>query len=119
MGPLHINNKIILNIMDKEKVEIVLSLIDKRIENGEFDSKLDIPFASRGLLKSLIESKIAKKVETNSTPMLSENEIDQCVKDVVETAMSTAAVFLKVGVLVKTENGIEVSEAWKKFLEKR
>ena len=117
--PDHINTKIILNIMDQEKVDIVLSRINSRIEDGEFDNRLDIPFASRGLLRSLIESKMTKKVETNSTPMLSENELDECVRDVVETAMSTAAVFLKAGILEKTNEGIKVSESWKKLLTPR
>jgi hypothetical protein len=102
--------------MDQEKVDIVLSRVNRRIEDGEFDSRLNIPFASKGLLKSLIGAKIAKKVEVNSTPMLSENEIDECVKDVIETAANTAAVLLKAGILEKTGEGIKVSSVWQKIM---
>ena len=43
----------------KEKKEaIFLVKIYKRIDQGEFDRDLSIPFASRRLLKALIKSKI-------------------------------------------------------------
>jgi hypothetical protein len=105
--------------MSQEKADIFLGRVNVRIEKGEFDNRLDIPFASRKLLRSLIESKIAKKIETSGTPILSENNIEECIEDVRETAASTAAVFLKLGILEKTDGGIKVTEKWAKILNPR
>lgn len=102
--------------MSQEKVNIILSRINDRIERGEFDDRLDIPFASRKLLKSLVKAKIDRKVETNSTPMLSENELVECVEDVRATAAETAVAFLNAGILEKTEDGIKITEPWNNIL---
>lgn len=102
--------------MDKEKAGIFLTRVNIRIDKGEFDKSLNIPFASRRLLKSLINSKIEKKVETGATPILSENNIEECVKEVRETAVETTGAFLKIGILVKTDGVIKVAEKWSKIL---
>lgn len=91
--------------MSREKADIFLSKIDERIAAGEFDKFLDIPFASRKLLKSLIHSKIENKLESGSTAILSENNIDECVAEVRETAATTAGIFLELGFLQRDELG--------------
>ena len=91
--------------MNEEKAKIFLDRSLEKIENGEFDEHLNIPFASRKLLRALVESKMAKKVETNSTPVLSDMDLWHCVEEVRETAAHTASIFFKKGILVKDENG--------------
>lgn len=92
--------------MKQEKVKIILDRIMERIDNGEFDKDLKIPFASKKMLKGLVESKMDIKLETNSTPILSDNDLDECVKEVRETAAHTASIFVKKGILVPDEDGI-------------
>jgi len=91
--------------MNEEKAKIFLDRILERIENGEFDEHLNIPFASRKLLRALIESKMAKKVEMNSTPVLSDMDLWHFIDEVRETAAYTASIFFKNGILIKDENG--------------
>jgi hypothetical protein len=92
--------------MSEDKAKIFLNRILDRIDSGEFDEHLNIPFASRKLLKSLVESKMAKKVETAATPVLSDTDIWNCVSEVRETAAYTASVLFKNGLLVKGEDGV-------------
>lgn len=109
-----------MNQEKKEKAKIFLERILDRIDRGEFDKDLEIPFASRKLLKSLVESKMNKKIETNSTPVLSDNDLDECVKEVRETAAETAAVFMKIGILQENDAGetprYQVSKEWESLL---
>jgi len=94
--------------MKEDTAKIFLDRVLNRIDSGEFDEHLNIPFASRKLLRSLVESKMAKKVETNSTPVLSDTDLWNCVAEVRETAAHTASVFVKKGILVNDENGVLV-----------
>ena len=105
--------------MKEKKESIFLVKINKRIDQGEFDRDLSVPFASRKLLKSLIKSKINKKIETNATPILSENNIIDCINEVKETAATTAGIFLKVGILEKVDGEYRVNEKWENILKSR
>jgi len=108
--------------MSQEKADRYLEKIDERIDRGEFDEKLNIPFASKKLLKSLIKSKMDKKVETGGTPIISENNIIECIQEVRETAAEVAALFGQVGILQKNDRKIvdhpiyEVTEKWREIL---
>lgn len=105
--------------MNQGKANIFLKKIDERIDLGEFDNDLNIPFASRKLLKALIKSKMDKKVKTNATPILSENNIMDCIKEVKETAVTTVALFLEIGILEKVDGEYKVNEKWENFLKKQ
>ena len=72
---------------------------------------------SRDLLRSSFQARMNKKIETNSTPLLSSTEIEDAIKDVKEIAVSAAAIFLEVGILENTEEGTHLSERWKKYLK--
>lgn len=102
--------------MSQETADIFLSRINDRINRGEFDDKLNIPFASRKLMKTVVEAKMAKKVETGATPVFSDTELNECVEEVRETAASTAAIFLEIGLLEKGDEGLKVSETWDNLL---
>lgn len=102
--------------MTDKKANIVLEKINFRIDMGEFDNSLGVPFASRKLLKALIKSKMIKKVETNATPILSEVNIAECIKDVRETAAFTVAVFIESGIMEKVGNEYKVTDKWEKML---
>lgn len=106
--------------MSTEQAAIFLGRVMARVEKGEFDNRLSIPFASRKLLKAVIQSKIDKKLETGATPILSENNLDECIEDVRETAVYTAALFLETGILQENDKGsitkYEVTQQWNNLL---
>jgi len=102
--------------MNEDKAKIFLDRILNRIDNGEFDEHLNIPFASRKLLKSLVEAKMARKVETKSTPVLSDTDLWNCVSEVRETAAYTASVLFENGLLVKDEKGVGLNPTLEKLL---
>lgn len=102
--------------MKQETAEIFLSRVNDRINRGEFDEKLNIPFASKKLLRSVVKSKMSKKVESGATPVFSDIELNECVEEVRETAVTIAAIFLETEILEKTDKGIKVSETWDKLL---
>ena len=103
--------------MSQEKADIFIEKMNIRIEMGEFDKRLSFPFASRKLLRSLIKSKLDKKVETGGTPILSENNIEECIQDVRETAVFTTALFLEMGVMEKIDGEYRVTEKWEQLLK--
>jgi len=103
--------------MSREKADIFLGKINTRIELGEFDEKLSFPFASKRLLKALIGSKLDKKVETGGTPILSENNIEDCIQEVRETAVFTIALFLEMGVMEKVDGEYKMNEKWEEILK--
>lgn len=104
--------------MSQEKADIFLGRIMQRIDRGEFDNELNIPFASRKLMKSLVEARMAKKVETNSTPVLSDLDLAGIIEEVRATAAETAAIFGWAGILQKNEEDpkFQVTEEWDNIL---
>lgn len=103
--------------MENEKAQIFLDRVLDRINNGEFDEHLTIPFASRELLTLSVESAMQKKLDTDSTPVFSETDIYDLIAAVRETAVETAGAFIKIGLLVKDEDGqVSMPDKWKKFL---
>jgi hypothetical protein len=103
--------------MSEDKAKIFLDRILERIDNGEFDEHLNIPFSSKKLLKSLVRSKMARKVETGATPILSDTDLWNCVSEIRETAAVSTAVFLKLGLLVEGKDGkFEVPEKFRNLV---
>lgn len=80
---------------EKPLDKIFLNRIKDRIKHGDFDAYLSLPFMSRELFYRTISSKIYKRIETGSTPLLSDTEIKQCLADTREAAVYTVALFLE------------------------
>lgn len=104
--------------MSREKATIILSRINERIDQGEFDSDLNIPFASRKLLKALVKQTIDEKVEKKSNPVLSDADIQLLIKDVRETAVVTAKLFMNMGILEGKGKTLQVSSSIEEKLSK-
>ncbi|NMC61055.1 MAG: hypothetical protein GYA51_16990, partial [Candidatus Methanofastidiosa archaeon] len=83
--------------------------------NGEFDKSVSI-FVSKNLIRSSIKSRILKKDETEATPILSETEIKEAIKDAKEIGAFTAKIFFENGFIERTEDGYKVSEKIEKLL---
>ena len=100
--------------MVEEQALVFLAKMNKQIDEGQFDSLLTIPFMSRELMRTNIKARIDKKLATNGTPLLSETEINDVIETMKETAVETTAIFLKMGILERTDAGLQYSEAWRK-----
>jgi len=99
-----------------EQAQMFLTNVNNQIDEGQFDEHFTIPFMTRDLLKSLIKARLNTKLLTGSTPLLSEREINDAIKDAKETAATTAAIFLEMGVLERAETGIRYAEKWKMII---
>jgi len=96
--------------MENEKVKIILARLMERIDMGEWENQLTIPFASKKLLKSIVRTKMNKKIETGGNPMFTDMDMLSCVNETKETALIIAALFIKNGILGQTDNGIVLGE---------
>jgi len=103
--------------MKNQQTEVFLNKISSKIKNGEFDESLTIPFLTKELLFSSIKARIDKKIETGGTPLLTDAEIKDAVKDAKDAAVSTAYMFIKNKILVKGVDGYELSDVAKKALK--
>ena len=99
-----------------QKAQIFLDRTLKRVDNGEFDEHLSIPFASRKLMKAVIREKMKQKDENKSTPVFSDTELYEIVGEVRETAAETASVFAKVGLLTDNGEGMGLDKEWQEKL---
>jgi len=102
--------------MNEDKAKIFLDRILERIDNGEFDEHLKLPFASKKLLKILVQSRMERKVESGTTPVISDRDIFDYIEELKETSAVTAGIFLKAGILIKGENGLETNPKWARAL---
>jgi hypothetical protein len=102
--------------MSQEKTEIILNKLYERVDRGEFDADLNIPFASRKLLKKVINQTIEEKIEKKTTPVLSDSDIKSLISDVKETATITAKLFIELGIIEKDGKKYEVNPVWQEKL---
>jgi hypothetical protein len=90
--------------------DVFLSKIMQRIKNGDFDAYLTMPFMTRDLLVTTIKGRLEKKIATGGTPILSDADLKDCIADVKETAVFIVAIYVKLGFMVRTEEGFEFTE---------
>ena len=93
-----------------ENKNTFLETIHKGIDNGEYDNQLNLPFMNKKLFYNIIKGKINKKIETKGTPVLNNAEIKNIIEDMKEIAGSTFYIFVKSGILEKTEEGYKLSK---------
>ena len=96
--------------------DVFLNKIGQRIKNGDFDTYLTLPFMTKNLLYINIKEKINKKLSTGATPILSDNEIKECIEDVKEAATYIVAIYLKLGFMERIETGFQFTEKGKKII---
>lgn len=88
-----------------ETLQTILKELDTNIKDGKFDEFLTLPFMSRELLHSNLKSKILRKSEKGASPILSDEDIKNTVKDLSEASVSIYAIFKEMGLLEVDENG--------------
>lgn len=89
----------------KEDISLFfLNKIKDKIGRGEFDHFLG-PFLSREGLFSSIKARVKIKEETGGTPLLTEREINEAIKDAKEISAITFEIFKKIGIIEVDEFG--------------
>jgi hypothetical protein len=86
--------------------DVFLNKISQKIRSGDYNEYLTLPFMTKDLLLVSIRERINKKLLTKTTPILSDNEIKDCIDEVKETAVNIMAVYLRMGFIEKTEEGL-------------
>ena len=95
-----------------EQAKVFLNKMSEKIRAGEFDE--EFPFFTRDLIYASIKARIDKKLETGATPLLTETEVKEAIKDAKETAVMTAKLFLEAGIL----ETFGVPDKWRKEILK-
>ena len=91
--------------------DVFLQRTREKIDNGEYDEMLDLPFMSRKKLVDNIENKVNKREDKGLTPILTETEIHEMLKDMRAAAVETVGVFLRLGILEESDGKIRITRA--------
>jgi hypothetical protein len=103
--------------MNTHQGNIFLAKIKGEIKRGEYDRHFTIPFMNKELLYATIKGKCEKKEELGHIPMLTDAEINLCVKEAKDIAVEIASLFIKTGILEKGIEEYEVSEVGKSLVK--
>jgi len=103
--------------MKNESAQVFLNKIKDQIGKGIYDKELTVPFMKRESIYASIKARVIKKLETGATPLLSDGEIKDVIKDAKEVAAISLELFSKIGILQKTEEGWIVTPKGEKLLQ--
>lgn len=103
--------------MNTESAQVFLNKIKDQIGKGVYDKELTVPFMKRESIYASIKARVTKKLETGATPLLSDAEIKDAIKDAKEVAAISLEIFSKIGILEKTEAGWIVTPKGEKLLQ--
>lgn len=103
--------------MNTESAQVFLNKIKDKIGKGVYDKELTVPFMKRESIYASIKARVTKKLETGATPLLSDAEIKDAIKDAKEVAAISLEIFSKIGILEKTEAGWIVTPKGEKLLQ--
>lgn len=95
--------------MENPNNRVFLNKIAQRIKDGDFDRYLNLPFMTKELLYVRIKDRIERKIKTGGTPILTDSEIKDCLEETKQTAVSTFAIFVKQGLIERTEEGYKLT----------
>jgi len=96
-----------------EAKDIFLEKIISRIDNGEFDEELTLPFMNKKLMKAVVTGKINKRAETGSAPVLNDADLKTIIEEMKEGAGSAFYLFVAYGILEEVEDGYQLSKKGK------
>lgn len=103
--------------MNTESAQVFLNKIKDQIGKGVYDKELTVPFMKRESIYASIKARVTKKLETGATPLLSDAEIKDAIKDAKEVAAISLEIFSKIGILEKTAEGWIVTPKGEKLLQ--
>jgi ribosomal protein S19E (S16A) len=102
--------------MNAESSHVFLNKMKDKIDKGEYDKEITVPFMKRESIYASMKARVVKKLETGGTPVLTESEIKNAIHDAKEVAAISLALFSKVGIVEKTESGWAVTPRGEKLL---
>jgi len=82
-----------------------LNRFQGKLDNGEYDKDLSLPFMKKELLYATVENKVKEKIEEGTGTGLSENEIKDAIEEVKETAGGIFYLMVKHKLLEQREDG--------------
>jgi len=88
-----------------ENNKVFLSEFKERLDKGEFDSHLTLPFMKKELLMAAVTGRVQRKLEKGTAPMLTDSEIANSIEEVKEAAGGTFYLMVKYKILEEKENG--------------
>ena len=97
--------------------EAFLKKIKERIDNGEYKEHFTLPFMSPEKLYNAIEKKVLQLEKNGGTPILSDPDIDEMIKEMKEASGVAFYLFLKHRFLEKIGDSYQMSEKGKKALK--
>lgn len=90
--------------MKTEQGKIFLKKIHERINEGDYDSEMIMPYMDRKLFFRLVKNKVLSKENNNSNPLLTTEEIKHIISDLRETSLNIVSLYLKLGFIEKNSN---------------
>lgn len=96
-----------------ESNKVFLNNFKNEVDEGKYDKYLTLPFMTKKLLYDTVKGKIDKKISSNKTPTMSDREILTTIEEIKETSGSIFYLFLKYGILEKTDTGYQLSRKGK------
>lgn len=88
-----------------ENNEVFLKSFKTKLDNGEYDAHLTLPFMNKKLLYAAIKGKVERKIEKGTAPILTDAEIQSSVNEAKEAAGGTFYLMVKYGILIPNEEG--------------
>ena len=82
-----------------------LNKFQGKLDNGEFDQYLTLPFMKKELLLANVKVKVEEKIEKETGSGLSDLEIMDVIKDLKETAGGVFSLMVKYKILEQKEDG--------------
>jgi hypothetical protein len=89
-----------------ETSEAFLAKVKKKIRDGAYDEYFTLPFMSQEKLVKAIEKNILHKLEKGATPILSDNEIVEMIKEMKEASGVAFKLFYENGFIELNEAGV-------------
>ena len=88
-------------------MENIAFLLDfkAKLDNGEYDKHLTLPFMKKELLMAAVSGRIQRKIDKGVTPMLTDSEVQLCIDEAKETAGGTFYLMVKYKILEEKEDG--------------
>lgn len=99
--------------MNKLSKSVFFHKMTEKINAGEYDQYLTIPFMSRELLIKVLKRRIDKMMEEGKPGVLDEAGVDSCVRSAKELAATMFALYVKLGFIERTETGYSPTEKGK------
>lgn len=90
--------------------EVYLNKITQRVNNGDFDSMLVVPFMTRNLFLSSIKNHLNERETNGRARVLTDLELKDCIHETQETAVEILQSYIKNGLMEITDEGLAYTE---------